>query len=269
MDFLLNWRWDDYPDGIGPGMFSWFHLLSLGLVVLLTVAVCLIWGRKHNEKTDRIVVGVFALILLCCEVYKQLFWYAFYGYYRWEIFPFQFCSVPIYVSLFATVVPWAKVREVCYRFLAFFGIIGGIAVMAVPQAVLYTYFVSISIHSMLWHSVLIAMGAYLIVSRGYGRKIKELLAPFIMFLSFVAAAIVGNILVYKLHLSTPACQEGDKLSMFYISPYYPTELPLLGAVQSFSYPLFVLCYIVFFTSLTLLVWGFSRLCRKKQLAPCK
>jgi hypothetical protein len=43
--------------------------------------------------------------------------------------------------------------------------------------------------------------------------------------------------------------------MFYISPYYITELPLLGAVQEISYPLFVLCYLFFFNGFALIVWG--------------
>ncbi len=263
MSIFLDWTWLNAGfEEIGPGMFSWFHILSLVLTVLLSVVVCKIWGTKHSSKIDRIVIGVFAVLLVCCEVFKQLFWYEFYGYYRWEIFPFQFCSVPIYVSVFASLWPGEKVREVCYRFLAFFGIIGGIAVMAVPTAVLYTYFVAISIHSMVWHGILIAMGAYLIVSRGYGRRFKELLAPFWMFLGFIAVAIIGNILVYKLHLSTDACQPGDNLSMFYISPYYPTQLPVLNLVQEFSYPLFVLCYIAFFTGLTLLVWKVANIAWK-------
>ena len=114
---------------------------------------------------------------------------------------------------------------------------------------------------MVWHSILIAMGAYLIVSRGYGKKLVELRTPFFMFLGFVALAIIGNVLVYKLHLGTDACQPGDNLSMFYLSPYYPTQFPLLGAVQEFSYPLFVLTYIAIFTGFSLLVWGVSRLAR--------
>lgn len=265
MQMFLDWTWGDINNGdVGPGMFSWFHILCLALMIIFTVAICVIFGRKHSPKVDRWVVGVFAVLLLFGEIFKQLFWFEFYDYYRWEIFPFQFCSVPIYVSLFATVAPWAKVREVCYRFLAFFGIIGGLSVMLVPSAVLYTYFVPISIHSMVWHSILIAMGAYLIVSRGYGKQIKELLAPFFMFLGFVAMAIVGNILVYKLHLGTEACQPGDNLSMFYLSPYYPTQFPLLGAVQEFSYPVFVLSYVAIFTCFSLIVWGVARLCRKKK-----
>ena len=265
MSVFLDMTWGDINNGdVGPGMFSWFHILSLVLMVAFTVALCLLVGRKHSDKTDRIVVGVFAALLTLGEIFKQLFWFEFYGYYRFEILPYQFCSVPIYVSLFATLAPWAKGREVCYRFLAFFGIIGGITVMAVPTAVLFSYFIPISIHSMVWHAILIAMGAYLIVSRGYGRKRGELRTPFFMYLGFVALAIIGNVLVYKLHLGTDACQPGDNLSMFYLSPYYPTQFPLLGAVQEFSYPLFVLTYIAIFTGFSLLVWGVSRLARKGE-----
>jgi uncharacterized membrane protein YwaF len=200
VSFFIDWTWGSIDNGdVGPGMFSWFHILWLVLMVGFTVAICKIWGTKHDAKVERRVISVFAVLLVLCEVFKQLFWYAFYGYYRWEIFPFQFCSVPIYVSVFASIVPSEKVRELCYRFLAFFGIIGGIAVMAVPTAVLYTYFVSISIHSMVWHAILVAMGAFLIVSRGYGRKFKALLAPFCVCLGFIVAAIIVNILVYQLH----------------------------------------------------------------------
>jgi hypothetical protein len=206
------------------------------------------------------------VILIGCEVFKQLFWFAYYGYYRFEIFTFQFCSVPIYVSIFASVIPWDKVREVCYRFLAFYGIIGGLAVMLIPNAVLYTYFVPMSLHAMLWHAVLVVMGVYLIVSRGYGKHIREMYAPALVFLCFVALAIIGNVLVYKLHLGTDACQPGDNLSMFYLSPYYPTQFPLLGAVQEFSYPLFVLVYVVIFTALSLLVWKVANIAWKRVKA---
>ncbi len=262
MSYFVNWTWGDpNADVVGPGMFSWFHILWLVIMVVFCVALGL-YARKHDPKTDRKVIGVLAVILLLGEIFKQLFWFEYYGYYRFQILPYQFCSVPIYVSLFAAFAPWEKAREVCCRFLAFFGIIGGLAVMLVPTAVLYTYFVPISLHSMIWHSILVAMGVYLIVSRGYGKQIKEMLTPFYMFLGFVAVAILGNVLVYKLHLEHHAVDD-DMLSMFYISPYYTTELPLLGAVQEFSYPLFVLCYVALFTGFSAIVWSVTKLVRKQ------
>ena len=263
MQKMIGWTWGDINNGdVGPGMFSWFHFLWLGIMIVACVVMGLTVARKHSSKADRITVSVFSVILIGCEVFKQLFWFAYYDYYRFEIFPFQFCSVPIYVAIAAAVMPWDKAREICYRFLAFYGIIGGLAVMVVPSAVLYTYFVPMSLHAMLWHTVLVVMGVYLIISRGYGKCLKEMYAPAIMLLCFIALAIVGNILVYHLHLNTPACQEGDNLSMFYISPYYPTQLPLLGVVQEFSYPLFVVCYLLFFNGFSLIVWGVTKLVRR-------
>ena len=263
MSFFIDWTWGDINNGdIGPGMFSGFHIIWLLIMVAACVILGLTLAKRHSSRCDRITVGVFAFLLVCCEVFKQLFWFEFYGYYRFEIFPFQFCSVPIYVSVFAAIIPWDRVREACYKFLAFYGIIGGISVMLVPSAVLYTYFVPMSIHAMLWHSILVVMGVYLIVSRGYGKKLLELRTPALIFIGFIIMAIVGNILVYKLHLDTPACQPGDRLSMFYISPYYPTELPLLGAIQEISYPLFVLSYAATFNAFSLLVWAVSHVVRK-------
>jgi uncharacterized membrane protein YwaF len=263
MKAFIEWTWGDINNGdVGPGMFSWFHLLWLGIMVVASVIMALTVAKKHSEKTDRIVVSVFSVILFGCELFKQLFWFEFYGYYRFEIFPYQFCSVPIYVAIFASLVPWNKVREVCYRFLAFYGIIGGLVVMLVPSAVLYTYFVPMSLHAMLWHTVLVVMGVYLIASRGYAKNIREMLSPAVMFLCFAAIAVVGNVLVYHLHLNTPACQPGDNLSMFYISPYYPTPLPVLGAVQQISYPLFLLCYLLLFNGFAFMVWAVAHLIRK-------
>ena len=266
MDFIkkmIEWTWGEINNGdVGPGAFSGFHLIWLGVMIAVCVAIGLTAARKHSPRVDRIVIAVFSVILIGCEVFKQLFWFEFYGYYRFEIFPFQFCSVPIYVAIVASVIPWDRAREICYRFLAFYGIVGGLAVMLVPNAVLYTYFVPMSIHAMVWHVVLVAMGVYLIISRGYGKKLREMSTPAVMFFGFVILAVIGNVLVYELHLGTEACQPGDNLSMFYISPYYLTQLPLLGKVQQISYPLFVLCYILLFNGFAMIVWSAARLVRK-------
>jgi hypothetical protein len=84
-----------------------------------------------------------------------------------------------------------------------------------------------------------------------------------VYLGFIALALIGNVLVYKLHLGTEACQPGDNLSMFYLSPYYPTQFPLLGVVQEFFYPLFVFVYVAVFTGLSMLVWKIANAAWKR------
>ena len=54
MQFFIDWTWGDIAlDEVGPGMFSWFHILSLVLMVLFTVAVCKLFATKHSESMDR------------------------------------------------------------------------------------------------------------------------------------------------------------------------------------------------------------------------
>ena len=69
MSFFVNWTWGDIAaDEVGPGMFSWFHILSLVFMVLLTIGVCKFFAVKHSESMDRKVVGVFALLLVLGNV---------------------------------------------------------------------------------------------------------------------------------------------------------------------------------------------------------
>lgn len=74
MKKMLEWTWGDINNGdVGPGMFSWFHLLWLAIMVIACVVMGLTVARKHSPKADRITVSVFAVILIGCEVFKQLF----------------------------------------------------------------------------------------------------------------------------------------------------------------------------------------------------
>ena len=67
MSFFLDWTWGSIDNGdVGPGMFSWFHILWLVLMVGFTVAICKIWGTKHDAKVERRVISVFAVLLVLC-----------------------------------------------------------------------------------------------------------------------------------------------------------------------------------------------------------
>ena len=79
MQFFIDMTWGDINNGdVGPGMFSWFHILWLCIMVAACIAIGLTVAKKHNTKYDRIMVGIFAVILVICEVFKQLFWFEFY-----------------------------------------------------------------------------------------------------------------------------------------------------------------------------------------------
>lgn len=261
MSFLTDWTWGQADDGsflIGPEAGSWFHFAGIALAILLSAVLCRFVARKHSEKADDAVILSISLLLLASEVVKQFFWYNVYGYFRMDTFPFQFCSVPLYIGLLGALVRRGRVKELCYKFLAFYGAIGGLSFLAMPST-LHTYWPFISLQSMLWHVLLVTMAMYLIVSRGYGRDFrKDLLGALVIFLICVALAVLMNELVYHFYLRDMLAQfpdRTDSFPMFFISRHYPTLLPVLGLIQeSCPYPVFVAAYILVFFAGSCLLW---------------
>ena len=51
MDFFINMTWGDINNGdVGPGMFSWFHLLWVGIMIAGCIALGLTVAKKQSTK---------------------------------------------------------------------------------------------------------------------------------------------------------------------------------------------------------------------------
>jgi len=224
-----------------PRAFGWFHLVCVFLCVALSVLAG-VFGARHKSRTDRTVLSV-GLLLLILELYKQL-----YGYfvlmqgsgYDFSIFPFQFCSLPLYLYL---VVPWlreGRCKELLYRFLGLYATMGGCLVMAYPA---FYDRASLCIHTMLWHTVMIATGVLILFSRGYGKSWRrEVLATSPVFLLSLGMATLLNWLL------TPYAQNSPKpLNLFYMSPYQGTNFWVVREVrQAFGWGESLVCYALLF-----------------------
>ena len=84
-----------------PAGYDLFHILmTLGLLAVTILGAWLL--RNTNEKQNRIVLGSVGGFLLLTEVYKIAFHMTVnpYNWGFWGAFPFQLCSVPMYLSLF-------------------------------------------------------------------------------------------------------------------------------------------------------------------------
>lgn len=97
-----------------PKPYGAFHLV----LTVLGVSLSIFLARKFSfrkEKPDRIPFFFMRLILGLTELYKQGFIYYIENgrTYDWWYFPFQLCSVPMYLGLFIPMVP-ARIRNVFY-----------------------------------------------------------------------------------------------------------------------------------------------------------
>lgn len=92
------------------------------------------------------------------ELWKQLFltWLNG-GIYDWWYFPFQLCSIAMYILL---ALPWVKnerLHAALLHFLMCYSLLGGIAVFADTSGLHYPL-LPLTIHSYLWHVLLIVIG---------------------------------------------------------------------------------------------------------------
>ena len=103
-----------------PQLFGWFHIVSLVLVILITIALC--FQHKEDSATRvRTVVLVTAILVALSEIYKQINYSFSYTDgitydYQWYAFPFQFCSTPMYVGLLAGILSKGKLQNALYAY---------------------------------------------------------------------------------------------------------------------------------------------------------
>lgn len=197
INMLSNWKWN----GIGPGMFSWFHIIWI-VICIVTCIILGIYGKKNRKSAtvDKVIL-ILDIVLIISEIIKQLLYhFGYYHYLRIDVLPYSFCSVPMYFALVGALTKSNKVKDVCYKFIVFYGIVGGIGAMIYPTS-LNTELIYISFQTMLWHTILTAMAVYLIVAKGYGSSFKkEIIPPFIILVACSLVAVGLNELTYHCYL---------------------------------------------------------------------
>lgn len=99
------------------------------------------------------------LLMLVSEIWKQvcLTFFLNHGSYDWRYFPFQLCSIPMYILLLLPYTKTSFQRRTCFTFLMTFGLLGGIAVFADTSGLHYPLPL-LTFHSYAWHVLLIGIG---------------------------------------------------------------------------------------------------------------
>ena len=203
-----------------PGSYGPFHIVAT--LVLLAIAVGAAWGlRNTNERQNRVVLGVVGGFLLATEVYKIAFHLVVnpYDWGFWGCFPYQLCSVPMYLSLICAVSKNAKWNAWLYECMFAVNMFGGIMAFIEPSGINHSY-VTLTVHAYLWHMTLIFLGLYLYLSkracmerRGYGKAVAVYLAA--------CGLAQGFNLVFP-----------GKVNCFYISPYVQSPLAVFKDIYA-------------------------------------
>ena len=207
--------------------------------------------QSHKSKIIFLIAGI---IFLCLEIFKQiyLFFFVWEGRYDVWYFPFQLCSMPIYLCFILGLIKsnpsMAKISAGVETFLMDFGILGGVLALIVREGFTFSEHPLLTAHGFVWHILMIALGIYIAVEKSGESKpqddkgkrhniftAKEFLAGAIVYLVCAGIAFIINILLHRF---------GD-CDMFYISPYHISAQPVFSSIdQAVGRPIGIIIYIL-------------------------
>lgn len=196
----------------------------------------LLYKLKKSKSADK-VLCLCGVILLLLEVYKQLFYYYNSGeVYPWRIFPFQLCSIPMYLCIVLPLFRNSRIKDYIYDFLFIFSTLGGVMVLLVPSGVMSSY-LTINIHSFLWHIILVFIGLFTVVTGKARVNIKAYGKAVTVFLICSVIAFIINVLL------TDASK--GEITMFFIGPNIPNVVVFKEIATNFGWylatPLYLMC----------------------------
>lgn len=248
-----------------PVPYGAFHLVSFFICVAVAVFLPL-WHRKHPTNARGIVLFVTVGVILF-EVYKHIN----YGFsyedgikwdYPWYIFPFQFCSTPMYAGLLMGLTRRGRVHDAAAAYLATYALFAGAAVMFYPTTV-FIPTIGINVQTMFCHGSMIFIGVYLLATEYVLLEHKTILRALPLFAVFVAIAAVLNEIAYATGLL-----ETENFNMFFISPHQDPHLPVYSLVQQHvPYPWCLIIYIIGFTAAAYIMLLIAMLCKKLFTKP--
>lgn len=229
-----------------PTAFGWFHLLFWALTVAGAVFLCVFHKKDDPDRVRRVVLAV-ALTVIALEIYKQINYSFSYTDgisfdYQWYSFPWQFCSMPMYVGLLAGLIRHEKVHDALCAFLATYAMFAGLCVMVYPGDI-YISTIGINIQTSICHGSMISVAIYLLYSGHVKLRHKTILGAMAVFGCAMLVAVIFNEIA-----ALTGLLETESFNMFYISRHQDPHLPVYSLIQPLlPYPLELIVYFSVFS----------------------
>lgn len=243
-----------------PGLYGTWHIVSILLTVALTVCAVL-FLRNISDKKMRIIMFVAWFIMVFFEVGKQLLFsmrvegdVAIWQY-SWYSFPFQFCSTPFYTLPFIFLLKDCKLRRAIMSYIATFSLFAGVIVMILPTSVFNTY-AFINTQTMVHHGMQVVLGAWMAAYNRDRLNLRFAASGLITFAGFSSVAMILNVVMPK-YLATKGYTAA--FNMFFISPYYNNDLPVLSTIYpQVPYPVYLMIYFLGFGLAAAIIYAIEK-----------
>ena len=210
-------------------------------IILITTAILLTY--KRNMDMDNFLMAI-GLICAVFEVVKIAWGLSVHRYSNYANYiPLWFCSLFVPASIAAGFCK-GKIRRVALSFMYYGGMIGGMAYLLFPATSLFKFplFHFISVHSMLYHSLMIYTGLTIVWKKVFVPNPKD-------FLPYFAVTTIACVLAYQINavcgtnlmfLNRPSNNEILKNVLDFAGAWYPAVITLCQNIGTFvvSYGLY-------------------------------
>ena len=193
-----------------PRAYGVFHIILI--IVGLTFCISMAWiCRGFDEKKNRTLLLSLAGVLIFSEIVKQLFLFYVTNEHAicWGEFPFQMCSLPMYLCPFVCFSKNEKAKRAAYGFMMSFNLLGGLAGVFEPSGVFHDR-VFLTTHAIIWHYMLVFLAFYIIFSGRGGKSKSDYYDTVKLFVMLCFVAFVINTLI--------GITVGDEVNMFFVGP---------------------------------------------------
>lgn len=198
-----------------PQPYGIFHIGLLFLAMPIVI-FCAYRSRLLKAKQQTALLFALGVLLIVMEVYKQLFTFYIvnHHHYLWWIFPFQLCSLPMYLCV---CLPFLPHQGQWRTFLMDISLLGGSMALLFPEGMMSSYLI-LTLHSFLWHLLLLFIGFHLAFTM---KSSSPLLSCFIRFIFCAGIATIGNLCFHHY----------GEINLFYINPYEPFAQPVFASLE--------------------------------------
>ena len=220
---MTAWRMD------APKLFGSFHFIASLAAAIIAVVFAVAVSKRKNIKTVR-VLAIAGWILVILEIWKQLF--LFYivnnGAYDWWYFPFQLCSVPMYLCI---LLPFTgkRTRRTYLTFLGGYTFVSAAVTLIYPEDILRSY-TALTLHGFIWHGLLLFISLVVLLTGSADTSARGLLRAFGLFAILCVIAVGINVFAEPVMQTTQGIPH-SWAAMFYLNPYHISPQPLVGAIQ--------------------------------------
>lgn len=183
-----------------------FNIIHTNLMRLLLLRKRAIYMKKPDR-----FFFICGILMFASEIWKQIIltFVLGHGQYNWWHFPFQLCSLAMYLCIILPLFSSTRARTAIYTFVMTYSLMGGIFVFFDTSGMHYPL-AALTIHSYAWHIGLIGLGTAAGVCLLGQLSVQSMIDCTCIFGIGCLAATILNISLVRF---------GD-INMFYISPYY-------------------------------------------------